>query len=150
MNLVDGINHVAILTSDLDRFVAFYAAMFDVELVFREETPAFRHAILRAGATSWLHPVEVQGNAHGSGVPDMFARGHLDHVALTAASAETFEVVRGRLVAAGASDGSVEDVGAFHTLWFTDPDGMRGELSLVVDPALREFHAPRKLAAAEP
>jgi hypothetical protein len=35
-----------------------------------------------------------------------------------------------------------------HALWFTDPDGMKGELCLIVDPELRTFHAPRPLEGA--
>src|SRR5690606_1718627 len=64
MPLVAGVNHVAVLTDDLDRFVEFYTGTFDLEVVFEETTPAFRHAILRAGETSWLHPAEVTGNEH--------------------------------------------------------------------------------------
>jgi catechol 2,3-dioxygenase-like lactoylglutathione lyase family enzyme len=149
MTLVSGINHVAVLTEDLDRFIDFYMSTFELEVVFRETTPAFRHAILRSGPTSWLHPAELAGNVHAAAVSEMFARGHLDHLALGVASEEAFELVRRRLVAAGASDGTVEDLGAFHALWFTDPDGMRGEVSLIVDPALTTFHAPRPRTALE-
>jgi catechol 2,3-dioxygenase-like lactoylglutathione lyase family enzyme len=145
MQLLTGVNHVAVLTDDLDRFVEFYTDVFDTEVVFRETTPAFRHAILRTGADSWLHPAQVTGNAHGVGVPAMFERGHLDHVALTASSREAFEVLRARLVARGSSDGTVEDLGAFHATWFVDPDGMRAELTVIVDPALEGIHAPRPL-----
>jgi len=58
MSLLAGVNHVAVLTDDLDRFVAFYTGVFDIEVVFTESAPAFRHAILRAGPTSWIHPAE--------------------------------------------------------------------------------------------
>jgi catechol 2,3-dioxygenase-like lactoylglutathione lyase family enzyme len=151
MTLVHGINHVAIMTSDLQRFIDFYVAVFEVEQVFREDTPAFRHAILRAGPSSWLHPVEVTGNVHGHAVSEMFARGHLDHIALGAPSQSAFETVRARLTERGHSSGEVEDLGAFRALWWTDPDGMRGELTVITDPALRYFHAPRPVAgAAEP
>ena len=146
MTLLKGVNHVAVLTNDLDRFVGFYTDVFDVDVVFHEETPAFRHAILRVGADSWLHPAEVPGSAHGDALPQMFDRGHLDHLAVTAASATAFETLRARLVERGASDGTVEDLGAFHSLWFEDPDGMRGELTLVVDPSLEGIHEPRPLA----
>jgi catechol 2,3-dioxygenase-like lactoylglutathione lyase family enzyme len=143
MSLVTGVNHVAVLTEDLDRFVDFYASVFETEVVFAETTPAFRHAILRTGADSWLHPAEVTGNPHGNGLATMFDRGHLDHLALTAASAESFEILRARLVERGASDGAVEDLGAFHALWFDDPDGMRVEVTVIVDHELRGIHAPR-------
>lgn len=146
MSLVSGINHVAVLTTDLDRFISFYSGVFGVELLFEETTPAFRHAILRAGASSWLHPAEIVGNAHGTALPEMFARGHLDHLALTAPTREAFDSIRERLLRAHATSGVVEDLGAFHALWFTDPDGMRGEVTLIVDPALKAFHAPTPIA----
>jgi len=144
MALISGINHIAILTSDLERFIHFYARVFEVDVLFREATPSFQHAILRAGPSSWLHPVEVPNNAHAAAIPDMFTRGHLDHLALSASTIQAFETICNRLVEHGASNGVVEDLGAFHAIWFTDPDGMRGELSLIVDPDLREFHAPRR------
>jgi catechol 2,3-dioxygenase-like lactoylglutathione lyase family enzyme len=146
MHLLTGVNHVAILTDDLDRFVDFYTGVFELEVVFEETTPAFRHAILRTGEDSWLHPAEISGNPHGVAVPKDFDRGHLDHLALTAASNETFEVLRRRLVEHGACDGAVDDLGAFHSLWFEDPDGMRVELAVIVDTALQGIHEPCPLA----
>jgi catechol 2,3-dioxygenase-like lactoylglutathione lyase family enzyme len=146
MTLTRGLNHVAVLTDDLDRFVGFYAEVFDLEVTFTEDTPDFRHAILRAGPDSWLHPAEVRGGEHGSGSPAMFQRGHLDHLALVADSAVAFATLRERLVARGASDGAVEDLGPFHALWFEDPDGMRGELTVIVDERLEGIHAPVPLA----
>ncbi len=146
MTLIESINHIAVLTDDLDRFVAFYTEVFELEVVFHEETPAFRHAILRTGPNSWLHPAEVTGNQHGIASSAMFDRGHLDHLALTATSAESFAESRQRLTSRGATDGQIEDLGAFHSLWFIDPDGMRVELTVIVDPELASIHAPRPLA----
>lgn len=148
MTLVSGINHVAIVTADLARFIRFYTEVFELEVVFEEATPAFSHAILRAGQSSWLHPAVITGNAHGQALPEMFTRGHLDHIALLAPSSEAFARIRERLVARGASAGTVEDLGAMHALWFADPDGMKGEVCLIVDAELRGFHAPVPLAAA--
>lgn len=142
MNMLSGVNHVAVMTDDLDRFVEFYRDVFELDMVFSETTPAFRHAILRTGPTSWLHPAEVADNAHAAGSPNMFDRGHVDHIALTAASYHAFSTLRQRLVDRGASTGAVDDLGAFHSVWFEDPDGMRGELVAVVDPELRGIHAP--------
>ncbi len=145
MDLLSGVNHIAVLTADLDRFVDFYTEVFGVDVVFTESTPAFRHAIVRTGPSSWLHPAELVGNEHATASPAMFDRGHLDHVALTAASGEAFATIRERLVARGAADGAIEDLGAFHSVWFTDPDGMRGELVLIVDERLQGIHAPQPL-----
>lgn len=149
MSHLIGLNHVAIITADLDRFVAFYTRVFDMKEVFREDTPGLRHAILRiADGSSWLHPAEVPGSEYAAASSKMFRRGHLDHIALTARSSKCFEELRRRLIEAGASDGAVEDLGAFHSLWFQDPDGMRGELTLLIDHTLDGIHAPRPLAAA--
>jgi catechol 2,3-dioxygenase-like lactoylglutathione lyase family enzyme len=145
MPLVSGVNHVAVLTDNLDRFVDFYTTLFDLTVVFEEVTPTFRHAIIRTGEHSWLHPAQVDGNAHGTALPGMFARGHLDHIALTAESVESFEAIRQRLVERDVSTGVVEDLGAFHSVWFEDPDGMRVELVVIVDPELRGIHEPRPL-----
>ena len=150
MSLVTGMNHVAVVTDDLDRFVDFYTSVFDLDVVFEETTPAFRHAILRTGPDSWLHPAELQGNPHGSAVPAMFDRGHLDHLALTVASPEAFTTLRQRLEERGAEAGGVDDLGAFHSLWFEDPDGMRVELVAIVDPELRGIHEPRPLSPPPP
>lgn len=148
MPLLTGINHIAVMTGDLDRFVDFYTDVFGLEVVFEEANPAFRHAVLRTGPASWLHPVQVTGNAHGAALPAMFDRGHLDHLALGAASSESFAEVRRRLVERGACEGQVEDLGPFHALWFRDPDGMQVEVTVIVDPELRGIHAPRPLATA--
>jgi catechol 2,3-dioxygenase-like lactoylglutathione lyase family enzyme/GNAT superfamily N-acetyltransferase len=146
--LIGALNHVAIVTRDLDRFMDFYCRVLGLEVVFFEDTPALRHAILRSGPLSWLHPVEAPDRAHATAKGDMLERGHLDHISLAAASPAAFDELRRRLVACGASDGGVDDLGAFRALWFCDPDGMRVELALIVDPALRAFHAPTPLPSA--
>ena len=66
---------------------------------------------------------------------------------VTADSAAAFGVLRHRLAERGATDGAIEDLGAFHSLWFTDPDGMHGEVTLIVDPHLEDIHAPTPLPA---
>jgi catechol 2,3-dioxygenase-like lactoylglutathione lyase family enzyme len=145
MSLVTGVNHVAVVTDDLDRFVDFYTSVFGLPVVFAEDTPAFRHAILRTGPNSWLHPAELTDNPHGVARSAMFDRGHLDHVALNAASEDAFDTLRARLIERGACDGTVDDLGAFHSLWFVDPDGMQGELAVIVDASLQGIHEPRPL-----
>jgi catechol 2,3-dioxygenase-like lactoylglutathione lyase family enzyme len=147
MSMLTGVNHVAVMTEDLDRFISFYREVFELEVVFEETTPAFRHAILRTGPDSWIHPAEVADNPHRTGLPEFFQRGHLDHVALSATSKQTFELLRGRLIDRGATSGAVDDLGAFHSLWFEDPDGMRVELTVIVDADLRDIHEPRPLVA---
>jgi catechol 2,3-dioxygenase-like lactoylglutathione lyase family enzyme len=148
MDLLAGVNHIAVMTADLDRFVEFYTTVFDLDVVFEETTPAFRHAIIRTGPNSWLHPAEMGSSRFATASPDMFQRGHLDHLALTATSPEAFEAISNRLVRRGATDGTIDDLGAFHSIWFQDPDGMRGEVVLILDDRLQDIHAPRPLQPA--
>jgi GNAT superfamily N-acetyltransferase len=53
-------------------------------------------------------------------------------------------------MACGASDGRVDDLGAFRTTAFLDPDGMRVELTLIIDDALRHIQAPEPMVPAQP
>jgi hypothetical protein len=71
----------------------------------------------------------------------MFERGHLDHLGLDVADAATFELLRERLVAHGATDGAVTDFGVSRNVWFEDPDGHGSEIVLWGDGPLRSFAA---------
>ncbi len=124
--LVDGIHHVAFLTSDIDRLIAFYERIFDAQLIGMREDAGRRHALVDVGGTV-LHPFEVPAD----GVPSrqqMFERGRLDHLAFDAASEEAFLEIRRRLIAedAQATDGGlVTDMGGgVWSISFHDPDGM--------------------------
>jgi catechol 2,3-dioxygenase-like lactoylglutathione lyase family enzyme len=146
MQLTTGINHVAIMTEDLDRFVAFDTEVFGASVVFEETNPTFRHAILSVGGVSVLHPVQPDDNPHGPASDAMFRRGHLDHLAVDVPSREAFDELRARLVERGVSDGVVTDLGPKLSFWSVDPDGMHLEVDWVRDPSLQGFHAPRPIA----
>jgi len=94
MNLVSGIHHVAVITADIDRFIDFYTHVFEMPVIFQETTPAFRHALLRAGPESVLHAAEMPDNVHSSGSKDMFVRGHIDHLALNVPTESAFQIIR--------------------------------------------------------
>jgi catechol 2,3-dioxygenase-like lactoylglutathione lyase family enzyme len=148
MNLVSGIHHVAIVTADLDRFTDFYTDVFEMPVIFQETTPAFRHALLRAGESSVLHAAELPDNVHSAGLPDMFGRGHLDHVALNVPTESAFQLIRRKLVDRGVSDGAIADLGPVLNLSFSDPDGMHVEVCLIVDSFLQGFHQPKPYVEA--
>jgi catechol 2,3-dioxygenase-like lactoylglutathione lyase family enzyme len=128
-SLISAANHVAVLPSDLDRFVDFYGSVLGLELILREEAPPFCHAILRCGAQSWLHPVQLPGKASVREASMTFERAQLDHLALTAHSRHAFDEIRRRLAAFRVGLSDVEDLGAFHAFWFSDPDGMPVEVA---------------------
>ena len=133
---MSGFNHVAVLTSDTDRFTEFYGAVFGAGHKVIEEQDGFKLTIVDVGPVAELNVFELSGNTEWQRQVPMFGRGRLDHLALQAASVEAFDEVRDRLVARGASDGFVTDFGPILSLFFRDPDGLEAEVC-VANPDAR-------------
>lgn len=123
MPLTSGINHVALVTQDIDRFIEFFASVFDAEVRAAMTEGPVRHALIDVGGGTTLHPFELSGRPADPVDQDMFGRGRLDHVALNVDETETFEMLRRRLVERTASDGVATDFGVVRTVAFKDPDG---------------------------
>jgi catechol 2,3-dioxygenase-like lactoylglutathione lyase family enzyme len=132
--LLDGVNHVAILTADSDRLHAFYREVFGAT-VSRDasEAEGMRLSFIDIGPGRELNVFELTGNDEAARQTPMFGRGRIDHIGLQAASLEAFEEIRDRLVARGSSDGFVTDFGPVLSLFFRDPDGLEGEV-LIANP----------------
>ena len=84
--------------------------------------------VIRIGPHTELNIFVIEGNAEADRQIPMWGRGRIDHVGLQAASREAFATIRERLVRAGASDGTVNDFGSVHSMFFRDPDGLEGEV----------------------
>jgi len=127
--LLDGMNHVAVLTQDADRLHAFYEEMFDAVVSHTQDAgPEGQLSFVDIGPHTRLNVFQFEGNAEASLNRPMFARGRLDHFGLQASSIEAFETVRDRLIAAGTTDGFVTDFGPILSVFFVDPDGLEGEV----------------------
>lgn len=123
-----GIDHVAVLTSDLDRFVTFYEEVFDARVEGRLADDGLRMVVLRLSPISELNVFEVDGNDEATRQVPMFRRGRLDHFAFRAASLEAFDVLRDRLIERGCTDGFVTDFGHVLSVFFRDPEGLEAEV----------------------
>jgi catechol 2,3-dioxygenase-like lactoylglutathione lyase family enzyme len=129
--LSTGFNHVATLTTDMDRTVGFYESVFDAVVTF--ELP-------KAPDHPWMKVVDVGGGASLNifevGADEIIGdrrrqggRGAIDHYAIAVDSRATLEVVRDRLVEAGAQEvGDIQPLGRELSLFFRDPDGMELEV----------------------
>ena len=126
--LLDGIHHVAILSSDTDRLVDFYRSVFDATVEHSSIDGPVRLTFLDIGPNTELNIFEIEGNHEAEHQTPMFGRGRLDHIGLRAASIEAFTEIRRRLIDQGATDGFVTDFGPVLSLFFTDPDGLEGEV----------------------
>lgn len=128
MALTAGPHHLATVTADMDRLIAFYVGVFDAQVVADMREEGLRHVFLDLGAGFLLHPFEIPGVDVPQGELPIFGRGRIDHLALRAETAEDFWALRERIYQAGASDGEVTDLGPLLSAGFTDPDGLWGEV----------------------
>jgi catechol 2,3-dioxygenase-like lactoylglutathione lyase family enzyme len=121
MTLLNNIHHLTFITADMDRLIAFYERVFEARVILDLEEDGLRHTFIEVGPHNILHPFQIPG-VDPPGEQPMFQRGRLDHFALNAASEEAFRELRRRLVAEGASDGVVTDMGSLLIFTFADPD----------------------------
>jgi catechol 2,3-dioxygenase-like lactoylglutathione lyase family enzyme len=127
--LLNGVNHVAIITNDSARLHAFYRDVFDApttkDFAAGEDG---RLSFIDIGPTNELNVFQIEGNTEANRQTPMFGRGRIDHIGLQAASVEAFDTIRERLIARGSTDGFVTDFGPILSLFFVDPDGLEGEV----------------------
>jgi len=129
--LLDGVNHIAWISKDVARLGRFYAEVFDAEVGPTRphgQGPGETMTVIRVGPHTELNIFVIEGNTEADRQTPMWGRGRIDHVGLHAASPEAFATIRQRLVDAGASDGTVNDFGSVHSMFFRDPDGLEGEV----------------------
>lgn len=133
--LLDGVNHVAILTKDTEAFHAFFREVFDATVGGEDRMPGGRLTIVHIGGGREINLFEIDGNAEADRQTPMMARGRIDHIGLQAASQEAFDEIRDRLLARGATDGFVTDFGPALSVFFVGPDGLEGEVLTPVPDA---------------
>jgi catechol 2,3-dioxygenase-like lactoylglutathione lyase family enzyme len=134
--LLNGVNHIAVISGDIDRLRAFYSGVFEAEVGPTRphgENTGETMTMIRIGPNTELNVVTIEGNPEPDRQTPMWGRGRLDHFGLQAASAQSFETIRRRLVERGASDGEVNDFGAMRSVFFRDPDGLEGEVLVARD-----------------
>ena len=134
--LLDGLNHVAVITPDTDRLHAFYGEVFDAVVAHDNRQEQLRFSVVHVGPHTEFNVFELYGDAPAQPQTPMFGRGRLDPIGLQAASLEAFEEIRRRLLARRSCDEFVTDFGPVLSLFFTDPDGLEAEVC-VPDPDAR-------------
>lgn len=133
--LTCGFNHVATLTTDLDRFAAFHHDVFAAQVTFRMDAadghPKMYVIDLVGGAALNVFevlPDDILGERHAAG-----ARGAIDHFGIAVDSLATLEAVRQRLLRADADIGEAHQLGDTWSLFFRDVDGMELEVCAPLD-----------------
>ena len=133
-----GINHLALVTPDMDATVRFYHGVLGARLVATIGTPAFRHYFFDFGPQNTVAFFEYAGQpldtfAKPAGIPDPRAV-QFDHLSFNLPDEEALLALRDRLKGAGCEVTDVVDHGFIRSIYFTDPVGIALEASCwVVD-----------------
>jgi len=135
MPMTQGFNHVATLTTDLDRYADFYGRVFGAAVTFRmEATPDHpRMFILDLGGGAALNVFEVPAEEIVGEQRTQGGRGAIDHFGIAVESLAVLEQVKQRLVDAGADIGEIQRLGNEWSLFFRDVDGMELEVCARAD-----------------
>ena len=101
-----GFDHVAVLTADLPRFVAFYEDLFGAAVEGGLFEDGLEMVVLRIDPTSGINLFQIDGNEEPSRQTPIFGRGRLDHFAFRATSIEQFDEIRDELMRRRCTMGS--------------------------------------------
>lgn len=128
-----GVNHLALITADMDATVRFYHGVLGARLVATIGTPQFRHYFFEIGPRQTVAFFEYadappRSFAKPAGVPDPRAV-QFDHVSLDLPSEADLESLQARLKAFGCEVTDVIDHGFVRSIYFTDPNGIALEAS---------------------
>ncbi len=128
-----GINHLALVTADMDATVRFYHGVLGAELVATIGTAGFRHYFFSFGEQTTVAffeyaGVEIDSFAKAAGVPDPRAI-QFDHLSFNLPDEEALLSLRDRLKEAGCEVTDVVDHGFIRSVYFTDPNGIALEAS---------------------
>jgi len=128
-----GINHLALVTNDMDATVRFYHGVLGARLVATIGTPRFRHYFFEFGEQNTVAFFEYSGThletyAKPAGVPDPRAV-QFDHLSFNLPDEDALLSLRERLKAAHCEVTDVVDHGFIRSIYFTDPNGIALEAS---------------------
>jgi len=128
-----GINHLALVTPDMDATVRFYHGVLGARLVATIGTPDFRHYFFEFGPQNTVAffeytGVDVPSFAKPAGIPDGRAP-QFDHLSFNLPDEDALLALRDRLKAADCEITDVVDHGFIRSVYFTDPHGIALEAS---------------------
>jgi catechol 2,3-dioxygenase-like lactoylglutathione lyase family enzyme len=131
-----GVNHLALVTNDMDTTVRFYRDVLGMRLVGTTGDPSsdypYRHYFFSLGPGSTIAffewPDAELPAGKDSGIP---ASGiQFDHVSINVSSQADLDGLQASLRKAGFDASDVVDHGFIHSLYCTDPNGISLEFSV--------------------
>jgi len=127
-----GINHLAMVTGDMDRTIRFWRDLLGMRLAAGLGRPGYRHYFFEISENDLLaffewpgaKPVEEKDHGYPVQGPVVF-----DHVSFGVAGDEELWELQDRLTEAGFAVSGVIDHGFIHSIYTWDPNGIPIEFS---------------------
>ncbi len=145
---LNGVNHLAMATGDMDATIRFWRDLIGMRLVAGLGQPGYRHYFFEISPYDLLAFFEWEGvkpvpeKVHGSPVRGPFV---FDHVSFGVESEDDLWELKDKIAAAGFSVSDMIDHGFIHSIYCYDPNGMPIEFSCDVPgvdvrkrPAMRD------------
>lgn len=134
-----GINHLALVTPDMDATVRFFHGVLGARIVSTVGTPGFRHYFFDFGPQCTVaffeyKDLQVAPSAVAAGVPDS-RKAQFDHLSLNLPDEAALHALRQRLIEHDCEVTEIIDHGSIHSVYFTDPNGIALEASWWVKDA---------------
>ncbi|MGH9150731.1 MAG: VOC family protein [Acidimicrobiales bacterium] len=126
-----GVNHLALVTPDMDATVRFYHGVLGMRLVATLMAGPMRHYFFEIAPGNTVAFFEWKGAPtlrKAAGVPTE-GPVQLDHISFNLPDENALEELRRRLVAAGSEITEVVEHGIMRSVYFTDPSGIALEAS---------------------
>jgi catechol 2,3-dioxygenase-like lactoylglutathione lyase family enzyme len=126
-----GINHLALVTHDMDATVRFYHGVLGMRLVATVQAGPMRHYFFEIGPGNTVAFFEVSGAPEfelPAGVPDP-RKAQFDHLSFNLPDIEALQDLQRRLKESGSEVTDIVDHGFIKSVYFTDPHGLALEAS---------------------
>ena len=130
-----GINHLAMVTADMDRTIRFWRDFLGMRLVAGLGSKSYRHYFLEISETDmiaffeWPQVTAIPEKDHGVPVTGPFA---FDHVSIAVESDDDLFELKNRFEAAQMWVSEVIDHGFIHSIYAFDPNNIPIEFSAPV------------------
>ena len=127
-----GINHLALVTGDMDKTIRFWRDLLGLRLIVGMGKPGYKHYFFELSDNDmiaffeWPEVEKIEEKDHGFPVkgPVVF-----DHVSLGVESEEELREIKSRLEVAGFWISEIIDHGFIYSLYSFDPNGIAIEFS---------------------
>jgi catechol 2,3-dioxygenase-like lactoylglutathione lyase family enzyme len=127
-----GVNHLALVTPDMDTTVRFYHGVLGMRVVATVMAGPMRHYFFEIGPENTVAFFEVKGAdtfSAPAGIPDRLRKAQFDHLSFNVADEQALTDLQQRLEAFGCEVTTIVDHGMVRSIYFNDPHGIALEAS---------------------